>query len=468
MVQERYITRRELQGLEQELRGMWKRMLISLLLTRSLKAPPAEAMAPPITAKPAWGGLSSSDRAEVEKLLSDIVHNAARVLKPTYATIVWGDKLLYPAGWTLPDEWRDATMRLSEELSLREEMIGEVQPFPSPDSATTAIVAVPIEAGGEVVGSIKFFGGDEALLSGKKRHLGFFARGVSMAIEQAMLGQSPWEQRQGFQTFLIVDAASQLASVGHISAMKSYLLDWILGVLGAQRGSIMLLDESKSYLSIDAARGINRDIVHSTRQRLGEGIAGWVLSSQEPLLLTEVRDDPRFSGVAPNIKASLVAPLTWRGEALGTVAVADTTGLRTYTEEGLEIMMVAANYLAEEIALAREAAIAPGLPAVEVQPLSRIRLSPETFQKLLTLTTALGNVGLPKESFGFLLTAGSLVAQAENRECVMEVGGVGFAELSRELAQRLQEMGESELPVQIVDDGAGKLRLYISPPLKGE
>jgi hypothetical protein len=117
---------------------------------------------------------------------------------------------------------------------------------------------------------------------------------------------------------------------------------------------------------------------------------------------------------------------------------------------------------------AEEAAIAPGLPAVEVPPLSRIRLSPETFQKLLALTTALGDVGLPKESFGFLITAGSLVAQAENRECVMDVGGVGFAELSRELAQRLQEMGKPELPVQIVDDGAGRLRLYISPPLKGE
>jgi putative methionine-R-sulfoxide reductase with GAF domain len=393
------------------------------------------------------------------------VHNAARVLKPTYATIVWGDKLLYPAGWTLPEEWRDATMRLSEELSLRGEIIGEVRPFPSPDSAATAIVAVPIEAGGEVVGSIKFFDGDEALLSGKKRLLGFFTRGAGIAIEQAMLWRNPWEQRQDFQPFLIVDAISQLASVGHIAAMKSYLLDWILGVLGAHRGSIMLLDESKSYLTIDAARGIDRDIVHSTRQRFDGGISGWVLSAREPLLLTEVRDDPRFSGVAPHIKASLVVPLTWGGEALGTVAVADTTGLRTYTEEDLEVMLVAANYLAEEIALAKEVAIAPELPAVEVQPPSRIKLYPGTFQKLLTLTTALGNVGLSKEGFGFSLTAGSFVAQEENRECVLDVGGIGFTQLSRELAQRLQELGEGELPVQIIDNGSGKLKLYISPPL---
>ena len=66
---------------------------------------------------------------------------------------------------------------------------------------------------------------------------------------------------------------------------------------GAESGSIMVLDESEAELRIAFADGLSSDVVRTTRQKIGEGVAGRVVAEQQGLIINERLSDPRWHKV---------------------------------------------------------------------------------------------------------------------------------------------------------------------------
>ena len=101
-----------------------------------------------------------------------------------------------------------------------------------------------------------------------------------------------------------------------------------LDLVGGSRGSVMLFEDERKHLVITAAEGISEDVIINTRQRIGEGVAGWVVKNVEPLLLSgDVRGDERFEKFAGHNPAShsICVPLLLRGEVLGVLNVSIVT-----------------------------------------------------------------------------------------------------------------------------------------------
>ncbi len=96
-----------------------------------------------------------------------------------------------------------------------------------------------------------------------------------------------------------------------------------LDLVGGDRGSIMLLDQDKQYLHIASAVGIEDSIARTTRQRVGQGVAGWVAKFGEPTRISgSAEDDDRFSNVSEssgNVEAALCVPLKLRGDTVGVM-----------------------------------------------------------------------------------------------------------------------------------------------------
>ena len=84
-----------------------------------------------------------------------------------------------------------------------------------------------------------------------------------------------------------------------------------------------------------------------------------------------------------------------------------------------------------------------------------------TFNKVATLTAALEEMGVAREDFGFTVTFGSLVTE-EDRDSVFSVSGIGLSELSHHLSRWFEEAGRSDFPLQVIDEGSGKLKIFIS------
>ncbi|RKZ08715.1 hypothetical protein DRQ32_08880, partial [bacterium] len=102
-------------------------------------------------------------------------------------------------------------------------------------------------------------------------------------------------------------------------------MQFVSELLHTRVASLMLVDEQRGVLRVEAAVGLEAEFVHQTALGPGEGVAGMVWSSGRPLLVTDLDQDPRFSGLK-NIadypaRSLLSAPLRSDGKVIGVVNV---------------------------------------------------------------------------------------------------------------------------------------------------
>jgi GAF domain-containing protein len=99
-------------------------------------------------------------------------------------------------------------------------------------------------------------------------------------------------------------------------------------IFRARAASVFLLDEENDELVFEAVAGEGSTTLLGRRFPSSTGIAGWVLVTRQPLVLTDVGEDPRFSreaaastGFVP--RGLMAVPLLAEERALGVLEVLD-------------------------------------------------------------------------------------------------------------------------------------------------
>jgi phosphotransferase system, enzyme I, PtsP len=193
-------------------------------------------------------------------------------------------------------------------------------------------------------------------------------------------------------------------------------------------------------LELFATEGLNREAVHLTTMRKGEGLVGLIAESAEPLALADAQHHPSFSyrpETGEEIYSSFLGvPILRGGNTLG-VLVVQNRARRVYVEEEMEALQTTSMLLAEMVAsgelqsiglLANEAALTrslalKGVPIADGVGLGYVVLhEPRIVVKQLVaedvkteterLETAIGAV---RESIDKLIERGDL-GHGEHRE----------------------------------------------------
>lgn len=138
------------------------------------------------------------------------------------------------------------------------------------------------------------------------------------------------------------------------------LLDKILlsamRVARAEDGSLMLPDEETNELEFVLVHGHIQQELPGYRIAMDQGIAGWVASHQQPLVINNPQQDWRFSNQIDTefnfATHSVVAvPLVHRGRLMGVVELLNKQGEGEFTGEDVTLLQilsyVAATALAE-------------------------------------------------------------------------------------------------------------------------
>ncbi len=106
-------------------------------------------------------------------------------------------------------------------------------------------------------------------------------------------------------------------------------------------------------LELYATEGLNREAVHLTTMRAGEGLVGLIAQNAEPLALSDAQTHPAFSYRPETGEESyhgfLGVPVLRAGNTLGVLVVQNKTH-RVYTEEEVEALQTTSMILAELIA----------------------------------------------------------------------------------------------------------------------
>ena len=128
------------------------------------------------------------------------------------------------------------------------------------------------------------------------------------------------------------------------SALLARAAEDIAQRMGAGGTSIMLVEGDR--LRVRASVGIGVPIGHE--QRVNEGIAGWVVSRGETVVLSGPVDDDRFRGSDPEAGESVIMPLRAGDEIIGVLNVKRPTGTEGFGQK-LEVLDAVAGDVASAL-----------------------------------------------------------------------------------------------------------------------
>ena len=127
-------------------------------------------------------------------------------------------------------------------------------------------------------------------------------------------------------------------------------------------------------LELFATEGLNREAVHLTTMRAGEGLVGLIAESAEPLALQDAQAHPAFSykpETGEEIYNSFLGVPILRGGNTLVVLVVQNRVRRAYSEEEVEVLQTTAMLLAEMIASGElQSIVRPGAEIALRKPLA--------------------------------------------------------------------------------------------------
>jgi Nif-specific regulatory protein len=151
----------------------------------------------------------------------------------------------------------------------------------------------------------------------------------------------------------LVASSIRLNSLLNLPDLLNEILAEALDLLGAESGALMLLDEGNYELTFEVATGMTASAVQDLRIPADQGIAGWVLTHDEPTIVNDAAADPRLyqqvdQATGFTTRSLLAVPLKIRDAPIGVVEVMNKKGEGGFTAWDQELA----------VALAAQAAVA--------------------------------------------------------------------------------------------------------------
>jgi sigma-B regulation protein RsbU (phosphoserine phosphatase) len=83
--------------------------------------------------------------------------------------------------------------------------------------------------------------------------------------------------------------------------------------------SVYLLDERRQDLRIAYAVGYPEEVLSTLRLPVGEGVVGAAVLERRPILVNDIRREPRYKGPLRNMLSQLAVPMRRKGKVIGAL-----------------------------------------------------------------------------------------------------------------------------------------------------
>ncbi len=149
----------------------------------------------------------------------------------------------------------------------------------------------------------------------------------------------------------LLDIAARMLTAYELKKILQQILETSLEASGGNTGSLMLLDEKTHTLGIEAAVGLDKEIMRTKRIKIGDEIAGWVAKRGEStLLIGNLRKDKRFYKFAKKneIKSAISVPLKIEHKVIGVLNINSLRSESQFDKGDLKFI----SFLASQAAIA--------------------------------------------------------------------------------------------------------------------
>lgn len=142
-----------------------------------------------------------------------------------------------------------------------------------------------------------------------------------------------------------------LTSTHDLNEILEKVMLHISDILHPENWSLLLIDEETDELYFEILVGLESQKLKKVRLKRGEGIAGHVSLTKEPLLVKDVSKDARFShkgDLASKFKTTSIVcvPLVIKDKCLGVIELLNAMDNREFTDDDLLALTAIADYTA--------------------------------------------------------------------------------------------------------------------------
>ena len=218
-------------------------------------------------------------------------------------------------------------------------------------------LAVPVMVGEEVVGVLNAESPGRGAFDEAALHIfEAIAAQMATAVENARLYQE--SRRRLRETNSLLEVSHDIVSTLDVSEVLERVIEAAIeAIRPAEKGTLHLFDEERGELVVRASVGFSPETVEAARFAPGEGYTGWVFAHRQALIVGDVDNDPRTKQIdLPEVdeeKSALCVPLTFGGEAIGTLTLDNVTRPGAFNSAHQDLLSIFASQAAAAIRNAR-------------------------------------------------------------------------------------------------------------------
>ncbi len=161
----------------------------------------------------------------------------------------------------------------------------------------------------------------------------------------------PFRERAELLDFLLEVSTATSQSLD-LDELLENVASYVRKVCPYELFAILLYSEKKKDLRIRFAIGHREEVVKNFAAGLGEGITGTAAATREPVLVADVRQDPRYLNSLDAVRAELAVPMITRQKLVGIIDV-QSTRVGAYSEYDRAMLRLIAARVATAIDNAR-------------------------------------------------------------------------------------------------------------------
>ncbi len=127
-----------------------------------------------------------------------------------------------------------------------------------------------------------------------------------------------------------------------LDEVLTQVMDAVIGLTGAERGFLVLLEAASKDWKLRAARNFSQETLERQDMAVSRTVIDTVLESREGLVTTDAQTDPRFadteSVVFHALRSIMCAPLLARGQVIGAIYVDNRAHVGLFQKDDLDML----------------------------------------------------------------------------------------------------------------------------------
>ena len=214
--------------------------------------------------------------------------------------------------------------------------------------AVRSELAIPLIIKNRVIGVIDLEARQPGYFTEEHRRLlTLIASRIAIGVENARLYTRV--SRQARTLTVLNEISRELTSILNLDELLKHVGQLLTRLIDYQIFSILLLDESGTKLVHRFSLRFNENVHLKHEIPLGHGLVGHAAQHRHPIVVADVKSDPRYIELNPETRSELCVPLIYKEKVIGVLDL-EHTRIGFFTEAHLRTMTT----LAAQVAIAIE------------------------------------------------------------------------------------------------------------------